>query len=236
LECKRKEEADWRAAQSRDAEIANRAMGCPAMSGSEKQVAWAETIRRQTLVSFTGFADKIQGSSEPALLVESAISMTIKWLMEKTESSWWIDTIGVLKSTDGLAPIFGALTGKLPAATENEILRHVILESPHCTEEVAVTLRIGELFRARVAQRTSILAKGEMRKSLDAQKPAWPQFLEDLRARFGADYSWNCKIYGGRRIFVSNTEIRLTLEQEKELVKYLADLEGWNEAVKKLPA
>ena len=234
LECKRKQEAEDREAQAREAAEANLKIGAPPLLGSEKQVAWAEVIRRQTLVSFREAYDRIAAMPQPNLQFEMTLKGVIAWLMGQAEAKWWIDTIGTLKSKEGLAPIFGLIDGHVPKASEAEILRHVLLDYPQCTEELANALGWGEAFRARVAARAAIGAQAELRRELEAKRPARPAFLQALRDKHGEAYRWNGKVYSGRRIYVCETEIRMTPEQETELATYQKAFALWLAESKKV--
>lgn len=46
--------------------------------------------------------------------------------------------------------------------------------------------------------------------------------------------TWNGKIYGGRRIYVSNREIKMTAEQETEINNYLAAKAAWKKEMEAL--
>lgn len=54
------------------------------LKGTEKQVAWANRIRREFLVELTGEAAKIKPAVMPAF---------IKFFSEKTDSKFWIEEV-----------------------------------------------------------------------------------------------------------------------------------------------
>jgi hypothetical protein len=226
LECKRRAEEESRAAQNREAAEANKAAGMVPLVGTEKQILWGESIRRQTLVSFTTTLDRIKQAPEPSLVVEWSMKATIGWLCDQSDAKWWIDTIGTLKGREVTDPVFTILNARQPNASEAEILRHVMLESPHCTEEVATALGLGEQFRARVAALAAALAseaaaaeeKAAREKRMAEAAALCPPWLKGRR--------WNRKVYSGRRIFLDNEERRLSDADLDELSKFYSVRQG----------
>lgn len=106
-------EAEKRRAESAAAAEANRAAGLPALTGSEKQVAWAETLRTQALAQLAALApyaatsDPLPQDSPDRLYMadqlralralvaeggEAAIQALTSLMRAKAEARWWIDT------------------------------------------------------------------------------------------------------------------------------------------------
>lgn len=221
MDCKRKQEAEDREIQNARAAEANKSIGACDLKGSPAQIGFAESLRRMAFSGFANLLAKIEVLPEKNLLVESEIKAALGWLFTKDEASWWIDNVKNPERTNaGPAAIFALIDGKIPAASEMEIVRHLLLESPYLTEEVANILHLGESFRGRAASRLAASAQSEMKKELESKRPARPQVLAEARAKFGDAYRWNGKIYSGRRIFICNAEIKLTPEQEKQILDY----------------
>lgn len=221
MECKRKADKEEREIQNQRAAEANKAMGACDLVGSEAQIGFAESLRRMAFSGFANLLSKIESIPDKNILVESEIKAVIGWLFTKDQAAWWIDNVKNPERTQaGPAAILSLIDGKIPAASEIEIVRHLLLESPYISEEVANTLGLGEAFRARCAARQAAAAQSEMKKELEAKRPARPQILAEQVAKFGDAYRWNGKIYSGRRIFICNAEIKLTAEQEKQILDY----------------
>jgi hypothetical protein len=219
LECKRAEESQKRDALNRVAAEENLRAGLPALTGTEKQVLWGETIRRDTLATFASVFEKVPE------VAKSAFAQTSEFLKTQTLAVWWIEKIGTLKTQEGLAPIFGLITGNTPKASPREILLAVLLDSPYLDEPSANAIGIGDLLRAKIQSRLAEAALAERKTELQASKPRCPAFVWE-GAEKGA--TWNGKIYSGGRIYVANKEIRLNPEQLKELQSYVTAKTEWN--------
>ena len=95
-----------RAARNVAARAANAASGLPALVGSPKQIAWAETVRhefmeamRAVVAQFTldsGFA----GAAESELL--DALALLSSESLDQTEAKWWIENGRVRPTAAGL--------------------------------------------------------------------------------------------------------------------------------------
>ena len=214
LVCVRAEESRKRDEQNAAAAEANKSAGYLPLAGSEKQIAWAETIRRECIEAMAEVFEKVPADAK------SAWAQTSEWLKNQTESKWWIETVGTLKSKEGLAPLFGLIDGKQPKASKGEILRALLMLSPYLSEEIAKLLGIEQQFRDAVQARL----RSEARTELESRKPIRPAFVF-AGAPSGA--TWNGKIYSGRRIYVGQKETRMTAEQETELNNYLAAKAAW---------
>lgn len=66
--------------ECRQSEELKKAEGLPALSGSEKQVAWAVKIRNS-------FIEKFEGIATP----DPMFKKFMNWLKVQTEARWWID-------------------------------------------------------------------------------------------------------------------------------------------------
>lgn len=87
-DCWDKQRAEQRAADSQAAAESAAQTGLPALTGSEKQIAWAETIRRENLSRLTALADGLEG--DHAALVAEATDL----IRAQDRAAWWIDTRG----------------------------------------------------------------------------------------------------------------------------------------------
>lgn len=63
--------------------------GCAALVGSDKQVAWAEAIRREAIAGLEIAADMIPVDAPEA--VRRQASEVIDGAKAETRASWWID-------------------------------------------------------------------------------------------------------------------------------------------------
>ena len=88
-DCKRSEhDADNIAAASR-----NRAQGYAALEGSDRQVAWAESIRSEVIGKARESLDNHRYADVPKEQFDIA-SRTIDWMAAITSSAWWIEHQG----------------------------------------------------------------------------------------------------------------------------------------------
>jgi len=82
-ECWKKEQEEKRAAENKAAAEKNTEAGLPALEGSEKQIAWAETIRSSKITEIEENAEKY-GMNEKGMAVFAA-------LKTENQSKFWID-------------------------------------------------------------------------------------------------------------------------------------------------
>lgn len=78
--------------ENREAAEIAREMGLPALTGTEKQVAWAELIRQQMLADLDKFIYKqvkIEHRNDPSFLE------AVEKIRSRTEARWWIDNRGM---------------------------------------------------------------------------------------------------------------------------------------------
>ncbi len=110
-DCERKELEAFRAAQNEASAKANADMGLPALQGTPKQIAWAETIRAKALASKENEIPNLPGDFDEESCeemaqrlgydiedVKTAINATLDAasaargeLLAQAEASWWID-------------------------------------------------------------------------------------------------------------------------------------------------
>ncbi|TEB13344.1 hypothetical protein [Pelotomaculum propionicicum] len=91
-ECYQAKLAEEREKENREAAEVAKEQGLPALAGSEKQVAWAETIRQQMLADIDEFIYKRvkpEHRNKPELLT------AIDHIRNTVEARWWIDNRGM---------------------------------------------------------------------------------------------------------------------------------------------
>lgn len=66
----------------------------PALQGSEKQVAWATTIRAQALASIEEQLSELERRSGQSREINPEIGQALEALKAETLASWWIDRRG----------------------------------------------------------------------------------------------------------------------------------------------
>lgn len=105
-DCYRAAQDAQRKQQTEAAVAASQAEGLPALAGSEKQVAWAETLRREKLSAHDRVAEVIRGQVAtaeamaraariPRLNEELAAFGEFRgWLREQVLAKFWIDSRG----------------------------------------------------------------------------------------------------------------------------------------------
>jgi hypothetical protein len=113
-DCLQAERNRQRAQESKTSAEDNKNRGYIPLVGSEKQIAWAETIRRRAIEAFDEMFEKIPPPVKPAW------EKTSSWLKNQNDSGWWIETIGTL--------------GENPA--NHNIVRQIMIKSPSLMEEI----------------------------------------------------------------------------------------------------
>ncbi len=94
-DCYQAELARQREKENREAAEVARENNLPGLTGTEKQIAWAESIRQQLLADIDEFIYKqikAEYRNDPKLLE------AIKRIKSKTNASWWIDNRGMKTS------------------------------------------------------------------------------------------------------------------------------------------
>jgi len=97
-DCWKSEQEKSRAAENAQAKVDNAAAGLPALTGSDRQIAWAESIRAKALVEIGEDAKKLiallpgSGWSDVAQAeVRDALALIASEPARQTEARWWID-------------------------------------------------------------------------------------------------------------------------------------------------
>lgn len=87
LDCARAQRDEQHEQQARDAAQTVAANGWPSLSGSEKQVAWADQIR----VGAVADMRERLNSRLSADVVETVLAYWTRAALRETDASWWID-------------------------------------------------------------------------------------------------------------------------------------------------
>lgn len=92
LECKRAAEAAERAKASAVAAEANVSAGLPALTGSDKQIAWAESIRAAAIAKLGGTPEIAHHLSEAAKAeLSDALVLIRSEITDQAAAKWWIE-------------------------------------------------------------------------------------------------------------------------------------------------
>ncbi|MDR2551426.1 MAG: hypothetical protein LBD10_14645 [Desulfobulbus sp.] len=113
LECKRIADEEARDEHNRESAIANHATGLPQLEGTEKQIAWAETIRKEAIAKidqrWKAFADRVEIIiANPSTLAQAQqqavddgyadidefahyLAKAIEKIKGEPSARWWID-------------------------------------------------------------------------------------------------------------------------------------------------
>lgn len=90
-ECYHAELARRREEENREAAEAAKEMSLPALTGTEKQIAWAETVRQQLL----GALDEFVYTRSRLDAKDPKVMEALEQIRSKTEARWWIDHRGI---------------------------------------------------------------------------------------------------------------------------------------------
>ena len=97
-DCYREAQDSARSAENASAAEANQAAGLPALVGSEKQIAWAESIRKPICEALSKFEADFKPhpdlSESAAEELGDAVALLVDEIRLKTECRWWIDVAG----------------------------------------------------------------------------------------------------------------------------------------------
>ena len=88
-DCWQKQLAEEREKENKEAAEAAQEMNLPPITGSEKQIAWAETIRQKMLITID---DYIYTSVKKEMRNDPSLREAVEHIKNnKTEARWWID-------------------------------------------------------------------------------------------------------------------------------------------------
>lgn len=179
--------AEEREAENKAAAEKAGALGLPELSGTEKQVAWATTIRQQAIDSAlmesagrtsAGMTDKGRAFVAGVIAKMSA------------EAKWWID--------------------------HRDDAAHLVREEIECAnwarlDDATRAAHMAKL-RARLAGRGSMEQRHADKDAKRAALPAKPATLAERVGKPGA--RWNQKFYGrdGLRVYLDGEEVQITAE------------------------
>ena len=113
-ECREKRIAAQRADESAQAAAAASDRGWPELIGTEKQVAWANTIRENAIAEMT---KAVRSSMKEQLNAAIRVLVT-----EKRQASWWIDNrnYSALSMTSGIRAAMNEILRRDPSRVEEE--------------------------------------------------------------------------------------------------------------------
>lgn len=160
--------------ENQKAAEANIAAGLPPLTGSEKQVAWAETIRKQKIATLD---EAIQHREMSARVDKDRFFASVESLKNKSEARWWIDNRDT--HVDRLMKIEYDKTEKPLPPEEKQIAEEAKTEAMK-----EATVRPEKPITENVA---------EIRAGEKFVEVSFPEKREDYRqlVRFKLGYSWN---------------------------------------------
>ena len=89
-DCWQADLAQQREAENKEAAEAAQEMSLPALTGSEKQIAWAETVRQQMIASIDEYIYR-DGSAFLRRENEAQLREAAEQIKQRTSARWWID-------------------------------------------------------------------------------------------------------------------------------------------------
>lgn len=165
----------------------NAAAGLPPLTGSEKQVAWAETIRAQQIARVVEWAGRthdefgFDDSSSRIIAVlrrpdgKAKIDAAVESIRQQSRASWWID-----------------YRECKPAVLISDALRE-LADAPPPAAAGTASAAVDALAEATVRPETPVTdAVTEIRATADAVEIRLPEKREDFRqiVRFELGYTW----------------------------------------------
>lgn len=217
---KAKERAEAREAENKAAAETAGALGLPALTGSEKQVAWAVSIRQKALDE----ALAPHGGSLANLNDKGRAVLAAAMAKLPTEARWWID------HRDDAACVAReemecASWAQLDEVRRNEKLAKARSEAAEIEGRGGPGINTRDNLRLAVArsyeryERARLAGRGSMEQreaAEDAAKlaalPAKPATLAERMGKPGA--RWNGKFYGrdGLRVYLDGNEVQVPAE------------------------
>lgn len=90
-ECYRAEQEQRRQAENAQAAESNQQAGLPALTGSDKQVAWAESIRAAKLAELAQLRSLVETNAAKNPALAEQMLAAIDSAATQTTAAWWID-------------------------------------------------------------------------------------------------------------------------------------------------
>lgn len=171
-------------ANQRNAE-ANAAAGLPGLNGSEKQVAWAETIRHAILERITAAQSSPDSPFDACSRLHHALNEdpaatapVLAELRRQDRAAWWIDN----RHKD----LFDLLS-----ATAESLARHPVAANPGADAGLLEAAALAEATVRPTTEQTPSVA--EIRVDQDRIEVIFPEKREDFRQliRFELGYTWS---------------------------------------------
>jgi len=138
-QCQKEKRNREYAERSLAARMANEKAGYAVLTGSEKQIAWAECIRREAISLFSKFIDRVPEDAREMW------SKTHNWLGQIESSKWWIDSLGSLNRSSKLPIVSDNRDDCVIRASDRDVLMALLLASPFLDEKSAKALGIWDV-------------------------------------------------------------------------------------------
>lgn len=160
-ECYAKAQQEERKQAGEQAAQLNFQMGCRPLEGSDKQVAWAETIRFTRLDALqqliTDTAVRVDSQSVPAAMIPVLECMreTFAWASGLTSAKWWIDhrdPYVTQSQQDVIAATLAIFSGRRPPESPRskvDLVKGMMLVSPHLTLSAAEAMGLADEWKKR---------------------------------------------------------------------------------------
>lgn len=169
--------------------------GLVLLVGTEKQIAWANTVRMHFILAFNRFVERANKTNNTKLIDFS--KSTALWLSSIKDAKWWIDNRHPSESGD--------------------ILRHITIRSPYLTLEVAKDLGIEAQYAAFLA--------GLKEQEHIAEKEAHKRFFKEEFSKLGITgkiHLWHnergyVRIYADDFTYYHTGPMPKKLEKNKEI-------------------
>jgi hypothetical protein len=185
-ECYQKQLAEQHEKENREAAEVAKEMNLPELTGSEKQVAWAETIRQQMLAGIDNFVyHYIKDEHRNDLKIQEPIQS----IRAKTSASWWIDHRGDTKSPSYVKRLLEAEYGALKK------------EQAQAPKNIVDTAKIEATVRPENPKTETI---AEISALENAIKISFPEKRDDFREIVkGMGFKWD-NGHWRRKLFIKN--------------------------------
>lgn len=129
----------------RNAENAQKArdMELPALSGSEKQVAWAETLRMEFIATFDreGTNATCTREIDGRTVTLSGAEYVDTILSSKTRATWWIDNRNSLWAEKTVLAIMAEIAGQRDAKCQHQAVDEMMLRPEVQTQNGIITIK-----------------------------------------------------------------------------------------------
>lgn len=97
-----------RAKQAAEAAAGNAKLGLPALEGSDKQIAWAESLRAPICEAIIARMDRLAATCKSKTIVAMVAEAVKTQILQQTRAGWWIDVVaqsGFTRPAEGVKTI-----------------------------------------------------------------------------------------------------------------------------------